>query len=264
MGVPSRPPSFRRSVCAVADDDGKRKAFRSTRGTAFGGIQQTFDDVWWAWGTTKFMPGAMIPRNMTIVREGEDLVVIHPVLLPDAMQKEVEALGEVKHIVRLGDFHGMDDKLYVERYAPTVWAPPGATPRDGVKVDHELKGGDELPLKDATLIDFTESLAPETVLHAPRHGGIIFTCDSVQNHGTKAPGTTFLGGLMMKVMGMKGPACIGRGWVKFCQPKEGPGFGPKFRELLELEFRHMMPAHGLPLKEVARDELRKSVSELYG
>lgn len=248
----------------MAGDKGKRKSFSSTRGKEFGGHQVAFDGVWWAWGTTKFMPGAAIPRNMTIIREGEDLVVIHPVLLPDAMQKQVEELGQIKHIVRLGDFHGMDDALYVKRYAPTVWAPAGATAREGVKVDEALKAGGELPLKGATLIEFTESIAPETILHLDREGGIICTCDAVQNHGSKAPGTTFLGGVMTKLMGMKGPACIGRGWLKFCQPKEGPGFGPTFRELLELDFRHMMPAHGVPLKDVARDELRRSVDELYG
>ena len=109
----------------MANDDSKPRAqFKSSRGSRFGTLQPVFEDVWWAWGTTRFMPGVSFPRNMTIVRGETGLVVFHPVLLPEAEQAKLEALGKIEHIVRLGDFHGMDDALYVERYSRQVWAPP--------------------------------------------------------------------------------------------------------------------------------------------
>ena len=87
--------------------------FKSSAGTVFGTLEQVFDDVWWAWGTVKFIPGVLFPRNMVIVREKSgELVVIHPILMPDAEQAKIDALGPVKHIVRLGAFHGMDDPAF--------------------------------------------------------------------------------------------------------------------------------------------------------
>src|SRR5579859_3169060 len=103
--------------------------FQSTRGALFGTLTQVFDDVWWAWGTVRFGPGISFSRNMTIVRERGELVVVHPVMMPEAEQAKIEALGPIKHIVRLGAFHGMDDPLYVKRYAPAVWAPRGVDAR---------------------------------------------------------------------------------------------------------------------------------------
>jgi hypothetical protein len=240
-----------------------RAQFNSTRGKRFGTLQKVFDDVWWVWGTTRFLPGATFPRNMTIVRGEDGLVVIHPVLLPEAEQAQVEALGKIEHIVRLGDFHGMDDALYIERYSPRVWAPPGATPYAGVRVDHELVPGGELPLPDASLIAFDRSRSPETALLLPRHGGLLLTCDSIQSWAKLPEGVSLLGGLMAKMMGFRGRACIGPGWRGACEPKDGVGFGPKFREILELEFRHLIGAHGPPIVDDAKEELRRAVDRLY-
>src|SRR5688572_2643344 len=89
--------------------------FKSSAGPTFGTLEQVFDDIWWAWGTVRFAPGIVFPRNMTIVREPDGLVVIHPIVMPEDEQKKIEALGPVKHIVRLGAFHGMDDLAYQRR-----------------------------------------------------------------------------------------------------------------------------------------------------
>ena len=229
----------------------KRAPFNTSRGSEFGTLARVFDDVWWAWGTTRFMPGATFPRNMTILREGDGLVIVHPVMMPEAEQAKVEALGPIKHIVRLGDFHGMDNVLYVEKYGCEVWSPRGATPVRNERVDHELVPGGETPFHDGTLHQFDVAIAPEMVLQLRRHDGILLTCDSVQNWEKKPAGCSFLGGLMSKAMGFGGRACIGPGWRKQCEPKTGENFGPKFRELLGLEFRHILTAHGPPIRDTA-------------
>lgn len=236
--------------------------FKSSAGTVFGTLEQVFDDVWWAWGTVRVAPGVRFPRNMTIVRERGELVVLHPVLMPDAEQKKIEALGPIKHIVRLGAFHGMDDPAYVERYAPTVWAPPGVDHRPGVATTKELVPGGEVPIAGATLFSFECSRSPETALLVPRHGGVLLTCDSVQNWETVA-GCSFLGRTMSRMMGFRGRACIGPGWRKMCEPKDGVGFRPLFEQLLELEFRHVLGGHGAPMKDTAKDDLRASVRRVY-
>lgn len=245
-------------------DEGKKGSggFKSAPGKVFGSIEQVFDDVWWVWGTVKFAPGILFPRNMTIVRERGELVVIHPIVLPEDQQKKLEALGPIKHIVRLGAFHGMDDAKYIARYKPTAWAPPGVDCAAGACVDRELVPGAELPLADATVFSFESSRTPEVVIHLKRHGGLLLSCDSVQNWETTA-GCSTLGKAMARVMGFRGRACIGPGWRKFSEPKNGVGFARDFEQLLELDWKHLLTAHGPPMKDTAREDLRGSVARAY-
>jgi hypothetical protein len=100
-------------------------------------------------------------------------------------------------------------------------------------------------------------------VHLERHGGLLLTCDAVQNWETTR-GCSFLGGVMSRRMGFRGRACIGPGWRKISEPKDGQGFGPEFRKLLDLDFRHVLGGHGGPMKDTARDDLRTSVDALYG
>jgi hypothetical protein len=200
---------------------------------------------------------------MTLVREGDAIVAVHPVMMPAAEQAKVDALGPVKHVVRLGDFHGMDNAGYVDKYKAAHWSPAGATPLGSLAVDHELAPGGKTPFADGTLYWFDVAPVPEMVLHLKRHGGILLTCDSVQSWDPKPAGLSFLGGLMQKVMGFKGRACIGPAWRKQLEPKTGKNFGPTFRELLDLDFRHLISAHGAPVLHDAKDALRAAVDAIY-
>ncbi len=103
----------------------------------------------------------------------------------------------------------------------------------------------------------------ETALVVPRHSGILLTCDSVQSWET-TEGCSFLGGLMARAMGCKGRACIGPGWRKMTEPKDGTGFAPDFRELLGHEFKHLMAGHDEPLLETAKTDLSAAVTKAYG
>jgi hypothetical protein len=237
--------------------------FKSGPGPNFGKLEQVFDDVWWAWGTVKFAPGVLFPRNMTIVREGGELVVIHAVVMPEDTQKQIEALGPIKHIVRLGAFHGMDDAKYVARYSPTVWMPEHCdhSHQTSTKIRHLAPGGD-VPLAGATVFDFAASKTPETAIHLARHGGVLLTCDSVQNWETTT-GCSFLGGVMARALGFRGRACIGPGWRKQSEPKDGVGFREHFAKLLEHDFKHVLSAHGAPIQDTARDDLRAQVAKIY-
>ena len=231
-------------------------------GSSFGKLEKVFEDVWWAWGTTRLAPGLLFPRTMVVIRELGELVVVHPVLLPESEQAKLEALGPIKHIIRLGAFHGMDDPAYVKRYHPTTWAPPGVDLREGVTLDRELRPGIALPLAGATVFRFERSRSPEAAMLIPRHGGLLLTCDSVQNWDRSA-GTSMLGKLVARTMGFRGRACIGPGWRRACEPKDGSGFGPDFARLLHLQFKHIIGGHGAPMKDTAKEDLRWQVERLY-
>ena len=69
---------------------------------------------------------------------------------------------------------------------------------------------------------------------------------------------------MARLMGFRGRACIGPGWRRMSEPKDGQGFGPDFHRLLQLEYRHALGGHGPPVKDTARDDLKALVHRLYG
>src|SRR5688500_16275030 len=88
-------------------------------------IKEIFPDVFQVEGGFRFGPGMWITRNMHVVRQGKELTLINSVRLCPEREADLLALGEVKHLLRIGEFHGADDPYYVHRFKPTLWAPPG-------------------------------------------------------------------------------------------------------------------------------------------
>ena len=164
--------------------------------------------------------------------------------------------------MKLGHFHGMDDPYYVKKYSPVVWAAKDAVHKPGVTTDELLASGASLPVPRSELFVFERSTKPEACLLLKRDDGILVTCDSLQNWGDFG-GCSLLGRLMMRAMGFGGAARIGPGWRKAFEPKDDKGFAPDFERLLTLSFRHLLPAHGYPLKDDAKQAVTARVAEAY-
>src|SRR6185436_3556477 len=98
-------------------------------------------------------------RNMTIVREGDRLVIINSVRLDEAGLKQLDKLGKVTDVVRLAAFHGMDDPFYKEHYGARTWSVKGSSYVAGFDhnaapyhtPDEEMSDGGELPISGAKL-----------------------------------------------------------------------------------------------------------------
>ena len=56
-----------------------------------GPLVEVFPDVWQVTGSFGFGPGLRIPRNMTVVRQGDELVIVNTV--------REGALGTVWHVL---------------------------------------------------------------------------------------------------------------------------------------------------------------------
>ena len=227
-----------------------------------GPIEEPFEGVFTVRGTARFAPALTITRNMVILRNAGELTLVHPVRLSPEGERELERLGNIRHLVKLGHFHGMDDPYYVKKYAPTVWAAKDASHKPGVVTNEVLVPNGPLPVPRAELFVFERSKNPEACLLLKRDDGILLTCDSIQNWGD-FDGCSFAGKLVMKAMGFAGAARIGPGWRRAAEPKDGGGFRSDFARLLELPFHHLVPAHGYPLKDDAKDALRLRVNEAY-
>lgn len=208
-----------------------------------GRLREVFSDIYFVTGTTtpSFLGRRwQFSRNMVVVREGAALTLVNSVRLDERGLAELDALGAVRHVVKLGAFHGMDDAFYVDRYGAKLWALPGATHESGRATDHEL--GAALPFAGATLFQFETVTAPEGVIVLAREGGVLISCDSLQNWC--APDAYFDASSAEKMteMGFIRPANIGPGW------KLGSNVKPEdFVRLKRIAFKHLLPAHGEPL-----------------
>lgn len=227
-----------------------------------GEIQKIFDDVFFVTGTMKnefFGSMWQFSRNMTIVREDGKLTIFNSVRLDDEGLKELDKLGKVVNVVRIGDMHGIDDPFYVDRYKAKFWAHPEMTIESPLKIDHPLVLEGELPIKDASLFVFNTVQRPECIIRLDREGGIMIACDSLQNW--VAPDEFFDESTIktMTEMNFFQPANLGPAWMHVSQPQ-----AEDFIRLKELPFKHALCGHGEPLllnaQEAFHDRFKQTFS----
>src|SRR5262249_16450451 len=100
---------------------------------------------------------------MTVLRQNGELALLNTVRLSDEGLRELDALGRVRHVMRLGAFHGRDDQFYRDRYGATLWALPRTAAHDGQSADRELAAGELLPVEGIVFV-FTTSRLPEAAI----------------------------------------------------------------------------------------------------
>src|ERR1700742_3063575 len=93
-----------------------------------GRLEEVFPDIFFVTGEMQtVLKGApfQFSRNMTVVRDADALTLINTVRLDDAGLGQLDALGRVVNVVKIGSLHGRDDAFYKARYGATFWAAPG-------------------------------------------------------------------------------------------------------------------------------------------
>lgn len=222
------------------------------------------DDIFMVTGAMLLQHGDIIrhhSRNMVIIREGNNLTLINTVRLSDDELKELDHLGKVVNIVRIGAFHGRDDAFYCKRYPNAcLWAPPGIEDEHGAIVDKVLSVEGEQPLSACQTYVFGN--APEgrqeAVLCYQKHEGILITCDSVKNWQQAGDHYFTTESKMLYAQeGHLGQAALSPIWLAACHAcKED------FMPILSFDFLHLLPAHGDALLHDAKSVLEKSIAGL--
>lgn len=206
-------------------------------------------------------PGVTISRLMVIVKSGEELSLISSVRLSDQGEAELAKLGKVRNVLKIGAFHGMDDAYSVERFQADYWALPGAELPSGITKSRELTKG-ALPIPDADLFVFEAAVKPEAALLVRRAGGILVTCDSVQNW-PDTEGCSLIAKGVTKLLGFTSRrAVIGPPWRKKMTPAGGSLRGD-FERLASLDFKHQIGAHGGPLRDTAKADLQATIAATF-
>lgn len=226
-----------------------------------GKLDEVFPDVFFVSGAMETVLQEMdwkFSRNMTVVRDGERLVIINSVRLDEAGLAELDRLGRVTDVVRLGSLHGRDDPFYVDRYAADYWMMPGMTHETGLEATRTLTS-ETLPVSDATLFEFHTTQIPEGILRLDRDGGILIACDALQNW--LAPDEYFSESsrTLMEKMGFFTPANLGPVWVQRATPA-----GDDFARLKEMPFKHAICGHGEPLRDSAYEDFGATFNRLFG
>jgi len=196
-------------------------------------------------------------RNMTIVRDGKRLILINTVRLGDEGLAELDRLGKVTDVIRLGALHGRDDAFYLNRYQAQYWVMPGLEPENDSTVQ-TLDQWSPLPVSDASLFQFETTNLPEGVLHLHRDGGILIACDALQNW--LAPDEHFCDASRqrMEQMGFFTPANVGPVWLQAAEPG-----AEDFSRLSALTFRHVLCGHGQPLLGSAKEDFGATFTRLF-
>lgn len=244
-----------------------------------GQLKEVFPNIFMVTGSVslkgphlKYGPLTMtFSRNMYVIREGEKLTIVNSVRLNEAGLAELDALGKVKHIIRIAGYHGMDDPFYKDRYGrlngatlysvdaayTQSFAPDPSEDEIYLKADVILNTNTELPISGANYLEISSSNPKEAILLLDRDGGIAITGDSLQNWEQADEFFNFIGKFAMGRMGFIRACNIGPGWLKFAQPDLNELFG-----LMDHNFDNVLPSHGAPVLGGASEKYAQRIKKL--
>ena len=223
------------------------------------------DDLFVVYGCVKPNPGVRFSRNMTIVRDGDELTLINPVLMSEENLQKLDALGEVKHVLRLGPMHGMDDEFYVQRYNAAFWAFADGVTYTKPDIDHPLSEQGGLPFGRAKFFVFKHLKETEGAILLERSNNILLTCDAIQSYATPPYHlhTNLFTSLMMPFIGFGKRTLIGPVWVKLLAEDKDSIKG-EFQRLVEWDFDQLLAAHGTFLPNNAKAEVQVAIDKMFG
>lgn len=221
-------------------------------------ITPIFHNVYLVHGSIRIGPGMRMNRNMVIIKSGDELTLINPVRLCDAALSQLEELGNVRHVLRLGDFHGLDDRFYVDRYHADFWCQARPETYKLPIGTHVISAGTMPPMPDAEFFVYEAAKYPEACLLL-KNLKLLIATDSIQ-YWADWSYTTFLTRCVLQVMGFRLTLLIGGPWLKRVTPKGG-SLVADFERLLRLDFDHVIGAHGQLLHDVAKPMLEAAIAK---
>ncbi len=226
-----------------------------------GNVEEIAEDIFMLRGSIKMNPLVRITRNMGIIRNGEELSLINPVRVNAKVEAQLLKLGNIKHVLRLGCFHGVDDPYYVEKFGAKMWAQPGGTTYTVPKIDKELSAVSPLPFEHGEIFEFAGTIQPECALVMSGGRRLLFTCDAIQNYGDYSY-NNIAAKILMPLIGFPRTTLVGPIWLKIQTP-EGESLESEFRRLLGFRFDSLLSAHGTFLETGAHAAVERAIDKAF-
>lgn len=227
-----------------------------------GEITEVFQDLYIVTGTNHIHYDGVdiqVSRNMTIVCENNDLTLINTVRLDEEGLKALEQLGTVRNVVNIGAFHGYDDAFYLDRYQAKLWALKNKQHQDGRPADSELRVNGPMPISNCSLFNFETTQFPECMLILKRNeGNVLITCDCIQNWETPDAFFSEQSAKQFQEQGLIKQANIPDTWLGACKPDIA-----ELSKIKALSFKHLISAHGVPLKDNAYEMVCKTLKNKF-
>jgi hypothetical protein len=220
-------------------------------------IKEVFPNIFYVMGTNITTHNDIEfqhSRNMIIIRDEGKLSLINTVRLDDKGLAELDALGKVENIIRIGAFHGRDDAFYIDRYHAKLWALPRMQHHNNRLADVLLAPNGIMPFTGCALFIFETSEYPEGILHIAKEDGILVTCDSIKNWVSADPFFSTASAKLYQEQGFFGIATISNVWKEATKVQSSD-----FVRLKSLKFKHLLGAHGEPLLNYAYDAIALTI-----
>lgn len=226
-----------------------------------GPIEPIADGVFMVRGGMQMNPVVRITRNMAIVKEGDILTLINPIRLSEAGLKALDGLGEVKHLLRLGAFHGFDDPFYIDRYHPTFWVQSGGEAYPEPTPDQILSEGGPLPFGKGEILCLGGVKQPECLLRLDVGKGLLLTCDVIQNYDDYSH-NNIPAKLAMPFLGFKKTTLVGPIWLRL-MPEDKEMVKADLMRLLDWDFDALLSAHGTFLASGAKPRVKAAIDKAF-
>ena len=223
-------------------------------------INNLYPGVFFLHGSIKMGPGMRMNRNMVILQRGAEIILINPVRMSEEGLAALDLLGVVSKIVRLGDFHGLDDGFYLDRYKCEFWAQSGQATYKSPCPTREVNSGSAGPVAGSEFFIFESAQYPEAALLIKEHK-LLITTDSIQYYSGWSYFSLFTK-LVFRLLGFKIGLNIGGPWLRRVTPK-GKTLKGDFERLLALDFDAIVAAHGTLIKSGAKELLRDEVRRTF-
>ena len=228
-----------------------------------GPIQEIFRDIFMLTGTNIIEHDGntiQASRNMIIVRDNNQLSLINTVRLDANGIESLNSLGTVKHIIRTGAFHGRDDAFYLDHFSDAnYWqVQPEDNSIHSTSPFTHLKNETLLPFLSAKFYHLSKAPHEEGFIHIPNiHNGVVITCDSIKNWCEVDKFFNETTGQQMREGGEIQSARISPIWLQATNTSK-----TDFNIFSQLEFKHLLSAHGEALKNNADDMILNSIENI--
>lgn len=223
-------------------------------------LQQIFSNVYLLRGSIGVGPGISLNRNMLVVKQGHELVIINAVRLDEHELTRLDALGKVTHVIRLGDFHGLDDQFYIDRYSAKLWSQQGHVNYPQLIPTYLIETESYPPIDDAEFFIYRRAHYPEAAILLKQHK-LLITTDSIQ-YWSDWLYISPIARVASFFMGFHQGLLIGKPWLKRVTAK-GDSLREDFDELLKLDFDNLIAAHGGLLKDGAKAQLQEVIQKTF-
>lgn len=222
-------------------------------------LKQLTDDIWVAWTPQSFY-GLEFGARMTIVRLGDGSLFVHsPIAIDDAMKADIDALGDVSHIVAPNLFHHVHAKGAVELYpsAKLHLAPGLDKKRPDLHADAILSSTQDPSWRgEIEALPIEGTLLKETsFLHHP--SGTLICSDLIENFASSDHWFTRT---YLRASGIYGKPGLSRALRMAFRDKRAAR--RSLDAILERPFDAICVAHGDPIGSGGREALRASYTWL--